>query len=435
MSSFVEADRGLGKSRLVDELRARHPEVLLLCLQGEPYGQGTPYLPFQRPLRELLGIGTDDPKLAASQLCALVEALGADVAPLAPLLGPVTGIELDDTPESAAIVAEFRRDRTADLLLRLYDALLDRTLLVFVEDAHWFDETTSGLAERLLAAASSRRWLVVVNRRPVPGGLQPVADEKIVLQPLGEEAAHQLIDSATAAAPLKPHENDVIVTRSGGSPLFLEELVRVARSSGTESLPESLDAVANTSIDTLAPLHRQVLRYAAVLGHSFEQQLLSEVLAHEGLEFDPRRDVSSATTWWALEAVDGAFATRSRARPPTKGFPSSGAGSCTLLWVESSSSAPTRDQRPTPTPCLCIFLAPRTGTRPGVMPDWLASRQSRCSPPARLPSTSNAPSKQLVISPALRRLRSHRFGASSGTHACGSATTVRQTTLTGRPRR
>jgi class 3 adenylate cyclase/tetratricopeptide (TPR) repeat protein len=282
---LVEGDRGLGKSRLVDELRARHPEVLLLLLQGEPYGQGTPYLPFQRSLRGLLGLSPDDAQLAAEQLTELVAALGPETGPLAPLLAPLTGVELAETPESAAISPEFRRDRTADLLVQLYDAFVNRTMLVFVEDAHWFDETTSGLAERLLAAASSRRWLVVVNRRPVPGGLRPVADEIIELAPLDEEPAHQLIEAATAAAPLKPHENDVIVARSGGSPLFLEELVRVARSSGTESLPESLDAVANTSIDTLAPLHRHVLRHAAVLGHSFEVELLTEVLDNEGLEF------------------------------------------------------------------------------------------------------------------------------------------------------
>jgi tetratricopeptide (TPR) repeat protein len=282
---LVEGDRGLGKSRLVDELRARHPEVLLLLLQGEPYGQGTPYLPFQRSLRGLLGLSPDDAQLAAEQLTELVAALGPETGPLAPLLAPLTGVELAETPESAAISPEFRRDRTADLLVQLYDAFVNRTLLVLVEDAHWFDETTSGLAERLLAAASSRCWLVVVNRRPVPGGLRPVADEIIELAPLDEEPAHQLIEAATAAAPLKPHENDVIVARSGGSPLFLEELVRVARSSGTESLPESLDAVANTSIDTLAPLHRHVLRHAAVLGHSFEGELLTEVLDNEGLEF------------------------------------------------------------------------------------------------------------------------------------------------------
>ncbi|MGO9962347.1 MAG: adenylate/guanylate cyclase domain-containing protein [Acidimicrobiales bacterium] len=291
---LVEANRGLGKSRLVDELRARHPDILLLLLQGEPYGQGTPYLPFQRSLRALLGISSDDAQLAAKQLTELVAALGPETGPLAPLLAPLTGLDLADTPESAAISPEFRRDRTADLLLQLYDTFVNRTLLVLVEDAHWFDETTSGLTERLLGAASSRRWLVVVNRRPVPGGLRPAADVIIELQPLADEPAHQLIEAATAAAPLKPHENNVIVTRSGGSPLFLEELVRVARSTGTESLPESLDAVANTDIDTLAPLHRHVLRHASVLGHDFEEELLSEVLENEGLEFGraTRRDLS-----------------------------------------------------------------------------------------------------------------------------------------------
>ena len=289
----IEADRGLGKSRLVDELRVRHPEVLLLLLQGEPYGQGTPYLPFHRSLRGLLGISTEDSNLAAEQLTGLVAALGPETGPLAPLLAPVVGVEMADTQQSAAIAPEFRRDRTADLLVRLYDAFVDRTLLVLVEDAHWFDETTSGLAERLLSAASTRRWLVIVTRRPIPGGLRPAADETIVLQPLEEEPAHQLIEAATAAAPLRPHENDVIISRSQGSPLFLEELVRVARSGGVESLPESLDAVANTDIDTLPPLARQVLRHAAVLGQSFEERLLLELLANENLYFDRamRRDL------------------------------------------------------------------------------------------------------------------------------------------------
>jgi len=290
---LVEADRGLGKSRLVDELRLRHPEALLFLLQGEPYGGGTPYLPFRRSLRELLGISTDDPELAAKQLTDLVAGLGPETEPLAPLLAPLTGLELADTPASAAISPEFRRDRTADLLAQLYDTFVDQTLLVLVEDAHWFDETTAGLAERLLAAASSRRWLVIVTRRPVAGGLRPAVDETIELKPLLAEPAHQLIDSATAAAALRPHETDAIVARAGGNPLFLEELVRVARSSGIESLPESLDAVANTDIDTLSPRARQVLRHAAVLGQSFEEQLLSEVLENEGLELDAamRRDL------------------------------------------------------------------------------------------------------------------------------------------------
>lgn len=291
---LIEADRGLGKSRLLDELRGRHREAFVLLLQGEPYGAGTPYLPFRRSLRELLGISSDDAELAAKELTELVAALGPETGPLAPLLAPLTGIEVPDTPESAAISPEFRRDRTADLLLQLYDFFVHDTLLVLVEDAHWFDEASCALLERLLPGASTRRWLVVVTRRPVAGGLHPETDLRVDLRPLADGPAQELIDAATAAAPLRPHENGVIVARAGGSPLFLEELVRVARSAGVESLPESLDAVANTDIDTLPPLARQVLRHAAVLGHSFEEQLLAEVLEHEGLVFDDavRRDLA-----------------------------------------------------------------------------------------------------------------------------------------------
>jgi len=295
---LIEAGRGLGKTRLIDELRIRHPDTLLLALQGEPYGEATPYLPFRRSLRALLGITIDDEQLAAKQLTDLVGRLGSEMGPLAPLLAPLTDVPLADTPESAAVTPEFRRDRAADLLLQLNDSLLDGTLLVLAEDAQWFDEATSRLAERMIAAAASRSWLVIVTRRPVEGGLCPVADETLELQPLGDEPAYQLIEAATAAAPLRPHENDAIVTRSGGNPLFLEELVRVARSSGIEALPESLDAVANTSIDTLAPLGRQVLRHSAVLGHSFEEQLLSDVLEYEKLDFDRamKRDLGDFLT-------------------------------------------------------------------------------------------------------------------------------------------
>lgn len=283
---LVEADRGLGKSRLVEELCARHPEVVTLLLKGEPYGDGSPYLPFRRSLRGLLGLSPEDSPLAAEQLARLVATLGPETAPFAPLLAPLAAVELADTPESAAIAPQFHRDRTADLLVRLLDAVVEHAFLIVAEDAHWFDETTAALAERLVAAAPSRRWLVVANRRPVPGGWRPAADEALTLRPLTEGAAHELIEVATAAAPLRPHENDVIVARSGGSPLFLEELVRFARASGTESLPESLDAVANPDIDSLAPRARQVLRQAAVLGASFEERLLAELLKREDLEFD-----------------------------------------------------------------------------------------------------------------------------------------------------
>ncbi len=284
--ALIEGDRGVGKSRLVDELRSRHRETFVLVLQGEPYGQGTPYLPFRRSLGKSFGISRDNLELAAKQLRDLAAALGPEQESLTSLIAPLFDIELPETPESAAIAPEFRRDRMADLLGELCDRVVDETLLLLVEDAHWFDEASSGLIERLAAKSHDRAWLVIVTRRPVPGGACPAVDETIDLRPLEEEPARELLDAATAAAPLRPHENDAIVERAGGNPLFLEELVRMARSGESAALPESLDAVANCAIDMLGPLARQILRRAAVLGHSFEARLLSEVLASEKLDFD-----------------------------------------------------------------------------------------------------------------------------------------------------
>jgi predicted ATPase len=96
----------------------------------------------------------------------------------------------------------------------------------------------------------------------------------------------EMVHSATQAAPLRPDEIDAIVGRAGGNPLFVEELVRMARKSGVDALPDSLDAVASAEIDNLEPLVRRVLRYASVLGNTFERPVLEEILELEQIRLD-----------------------------------------------------------------------------------------------------------------------------------------------------
>src|SRR5205823_13427624 len=69
--------------------------------------------------------------------------------------------------------------------------------------------------------------------------------------------------------------------RSGGSPLFLVELLNVARSAGTDVLPDSVEAVVTADIDRLSPSDRIVLRYASVLGVAFDEALLEAALGDE----------------------------------------------------------------------------------------------------------------------------------------------------------
>ena len=102
------------------------------------------------------------------------------------------------------------------------------------------------------------------------------------LLPLSERDAAEIVEIATDAEPLRPHEVEELAQRSGGSPLFLVELLNLARSAGTvEALPESVEAVVTADIDRLAPSDRIVLRYASVLGVNFDEALLRSTLRDE----------------------------------------------------------------------------------------------------------------------------------------------------------
>jgi tetratricopeptide (TPR) repeat protein len=87
------------------------------------------------------------------------------------------------------------------------------------------------------------------------------------------------IRSDTDDAPLAPHIAGAVVARGGGNPLFLRHLAATARTArGTLDLPDTIETVVAARIDRLAPAAREVLRAAAVVGMSVDQELLGELL-------------------------------------------------------------------------------------------------------------------------------------------------------------
>ena len=283
-SVLVEAERGVGKTRLIDEFKASSPAEAVLWLQGEPHNTGIPYLPLRNALRRLLDIGARDRKEAGRELLDAILRLDEHLVPFAPLLAVILDAEVAPTPETEGIAEEFVRQRMADIVVDTLDAACATPLLIVTDDAHWFDETTSEICERLAGAADKRRWLIVATRRPqIEGGFTPPHPLLISLMLLGDDVAHEVAELATESAPLRPHERDQVVSRAGGNPLFLEELLRIVRDN-EDSLPDSLDAVAMREIDTLPTTPRRVLRLASILGRSFETALLTELLKTQMVE-------------------------------------------------------------------------------------------------------------------------------------------------------
>jgi class 3 adenylate cyclase/tetratricopeptide (TPR) repeat protein len=275
---------GMGKSRLLEELRARAEGVLAVAAACEEYEVSTPYFPFRHLLRSLLGLADGDPATLARRLRRQLADIAAHLLPWAPLLAAAMDLELPETPETASLEDQFRRERLEEAARELLGIVLSTPTLLVLEDVHWLDDASCDLLRALLEGLDTRPWLVVVTRREADGGFAaPVSElvETVRLEPLAEGDAAALAAQATDDAPLPPHVLTALAERSGGNPLFLAELLEAARSGGLETMPDTLEALLTAQIDRLAPRDRTVLRCAAVLGTSFSRELLEAVLAED----------------------------------------------------------------------------------------------------------------------------------------------------------
>jgi class 3 adenylate cyclase/tetratricopeptide (TPR) repeat protein len=280
----ISGEPGMGKSRLVAVARTHALGFAQLDLVGEQYARTVPYGAWRNPLRQLVGIVPETSReVAGAQLASFVTATMPDLAPWLPLLAVPFDAEATSTPEVDALDAERSRHRLQSTVTTFLERMLMMPTLIIVEDAHWLDDASRLLLRYVAASPTPRPWLVLVTTRPSgdslvdPGG----PGERFDLAPLDVESAAQLALAVAAEHALSEEAVEEIAFRAAGNPLFLRELVAAAREGGAGELPESVETLLTTRIDTLAPADRMLLRYAAVVGPVFRLDLVGEILADE----------------------------------------------------------------------------------------------------------------------------------------------------------
>ncbi|MEA2551092.1 MAG: hypothetical protein QOE25_861, partial [Actinomycetota bacterium] len=278
---------GIGKTRLLHELQARSEGFVRLDAACELYGASVPYLLFHDLLRETLGLPDDaDDATTLDRLRETVAERAPALTPWLPLIATVAGSELPPTPEVQQLDESFRKDQSERAVGSFLAAVLTDPTVITIEDGHWMDELSRDLLSRLvLERLAEAPWLICVTRRDTDAGFVAPEDDTvrtIAAKPLDANDALRLIQVATEDDPFLPRENAMLAERSGGNPLFLEELVHVARASGVDSLPDSVEAVVTAQIDRLSPAARSLLRTVSVLGIAFEQSLVEQLLEPDG---------------------------------------------------------------------------------------------------------------------------------------------------------
>ncbi|MGZ5129279.1 MAG: tetratricopeptide repeat protein [Actinomycetota bacterium] len=282
---FVEiiGEAGIGKSRLLEEIRRAASGFSIWTMACELYGSSTPYFPFRRPMREALGLDGLEDREAAERLRERVHEIAPELEPWLPLFAVPLDVEVAQTEQTLALEDEFRKTRLERSMGRLMQALTPTTALLTIEDAHWMDEASADLLRYLVTGIRGLPAVIVVTRRDVGTGFAASErDDAVSLRPapLAPPEAARLAGAASEETPLSPHELEALAERSGGNPLFLKELVGAAvAAGGLEGLPDSVEAVITAQIDHLPPRERTLLRYASVLGQSFSEDLALGVLS------------------------------------------------------------------------------------------------------------------------------------------------------------
>lgn len=278
-TSVVEivGDSGIGKSRLIEELLARAGGIACFQSAAQQYESSTPYFAFRGVLRPLLGIESGGAE-GGEQLVHRIEEIAPELTPWVPLVAAVADVTVPTTRETEQLQPAFRRARLQQAIGDLLASALPGQALFVFEDVHWLDEASADLLRNLITNVSDRPWLFCVTRRPGEGVSYAAAAPSGVtmqLEPLSPEAAGSLTTAIAGGSALARHEIDALVERAGGNPLFLRELV-ASRAGRHESaaLPDNIEALLTARIDRLPRAERQLLRYASVLGPSFQVDTL-----------------------------------------------------------------------------------------------------------------------------------------------------------------
>ena len=289
---------GVGKSRLVWEFTHSHRarDWLVLESASVSYGKASAYRPVIDLLKSYFQIEDRDDERrirekVTGKLLTLDEALKPHLVPLLALLD----VAVDDERWKALDPVQ-KRLRTLDACKRLIlrEAQVQPLAVVF-EDLHWIDSETQALLDALVESLATARVLLLVDFRPEyehRWGPKTYYTQ-LRIDPLTGESAEELLRILLGTDPSLQPLARLLIERTEGNPLFLEESVRtLAETRALEGsrgayrltapatsiqVPTSVQAILAARIDRLTPEDKQLLQAAAVIGKDVPYSLLQAV--------------------------------------------------------------------------------------------------------------------------------------------------------------
>jgi predicted ATPase len=300
---FVSGEAGIGKSALVEELRAQvraegWPRMAFRC---SPYHTTSALYPVITHLERLWQLAPDD--TSATKLAKLETGLqpsGLPLAEVAPLFAGLLSVPLPTERYAAlTMTPQQQKQQMLDALLAWLAAEAERQpVLVAWEDLQWADPTTLEVLGLVVDQAPTAPMLHVLTFRPEfsPPWPQRSHITPLVLSRLERPQVEALIAQRAVGKTLPAEVVQHIVAKTDGVPLYVEELTKMLLASPllreeadqyvltgplrSVAIPDTLQDALMARLDQLNRA-KEVAQLGAVLGREFAYELLQAIAAQD----------------------------------------------------------------------------------------------------------------------------------------------------------
>ncbi|MDA8141298.1 MAG: AAA family ATPase, partial [Desulfobacteraceae bacterium] len=294
----VVGEAGVGKSRLLHEFRNRLPLGESGYLEGRcvHFGSAMPYLPILDILKSYFEIGEGEREIAiqkrVQQQIMLLHGKTQE------LLSPLLDLLSLPVEDEAYLKLESRQRRE-----RIFEALRDllvtvsheKPLIIAIEDLHWIDKASEEFIDYFIGWLTNVKVMLILLHRPEY--THPWASRsyfsRIGVNQLTRKSSTALIDAILEGAQVAPEIYDVIIQRSAGNPLFVEELTHALIENGIIQqqdhryilsrkdiglhIPDTIHGIIAARIDRLEEKVKRIIQLASVIGREFTFRVLQAV--------------------------------------------------------------------------------------------------------------------------------------------------------------
>jgi predicted ATPase len=196
-----------------------------------PFFQSSPFFAAVEILRELAACRGDAPvSEQIEQLESSIISAGVESAESVALIAPLLNLPVPEKYPSLSLSPEEQRARLLGALVQLIlGAARTAPLVIVIEDLHWVDPSSLELIQLVADQNAAARLLILLTARSEFHLEWPLRAHhtQLMLNHLGAAEVRAMVEQVAARRALSNDMIETLVERTGGVPLFVEELTQV----------------------------------------------------------------------------------------------------------------------------------------------------------------------------------------------------------------